>query len=73
MGEVISLDMRRHSAHMQAIRERLPEPGGLRWVPRRKQALLKAIDCGALSMAEARDRYALSAEELTSWRESLAL
>ncbi|MEL7463281.1 MAG: DUF1153 domain-containing protein [Pseudomonadota bacterium] len=72
MGDVISLDMRRQSAQLKAIRERLPEPGGLRWVPRRKEALVKAIDCGALSMDEARERYALSAEELTSWRESLA-
>ena len=72
MGEVISLDMRRHAAHLQAIRDRLPEPRGVRWVPRRKEALVKAIDCGALSLDEAKERYALSVEELSSWRESIS-
>ena len=72
MGDIISLDAHREAARLKAIRERLPENGGLRWVARRKAAVVAAIDCGAISQEEAQERYALSEEELESWRESMA-
>lgn len=72
MGDVISLDIRRAAARLKTIREHLPEPGVSRWVPRRKQAVVQAIDCGAISYEEARELYALSSEELSTWRKSLA-
>ena len=71
MGVVISFKQRRDAARLQAIRDRLPEPGALRWIPRRKAAVVRAIDCGALTYEEARESYALSREELATWRDSL--
>ena len=71
MGDVISLELRRDAERLKEIRARLPEPDALRWIPRRKAQVLSAIDCGALSYDEARERYALSREEVDSWREML--
>ena len=39
-----------------------------RWVAKRKANLLREIDSGEISEAEARRRYHLSAEELAEWR-----
>lgn len=72
MGEVVSLDQFRDAARLKTIRENLPEGGGLRWVVRRKAAVVAAIDCGAITRAEAKARYALSDEELDSWRAAVA-
>ena len=71
MGDVISLEDYRDAARIKAIREHLPEDDGLRWIARRKAAVVAAIDCGAISFDEARERYALSEEELSCWRESI--
>lgn len=72
MGDVISLKLKRDAKRLKAIRDELPETGALRWVARRKAQVAAAIDCGAISYEEARERYALSREELESWREYLA-
>ena len=40
----------------------------MRWSARHKIAVVRALAAGALSGAEARERYLLSAEELASWQ-----
>lgn len=49
----------------------LPEPGQ-RWVSRRKEELVRGIEAGAITEAEALKRYGLSLEELNEWRARLA-
>jgi hypothetical protein len=39
-----------------------------RWSPQRKTALLLAIDYDLITAADALDRFALSSDELASWR-----
>ncbi|MBL4719992.1 MAG: DUF1153 domain-containing protein [Alphaproteobacteria bacterium] len=46
----------------------LPPPGAMRWVIRRKAAVLSAIDAGDLTIVDACERYNLSVEEIDSWR-----
>ena len=72
MGDVINLNDRRKAASLAAIRDALPPEDTARWVAQRKAMVVVAIDCGAISTEEAGERYALSEEELSSWRESLA-
>ena len=43
----------------------------IRWTARNKAIVLHAIQEGHLSEADARKHYALSTEELTSWRIAL--
>jgi hypothetical protein len=50
----------------------LPPPGTVRWVPRRKAAVVAAIRQGHLTRIEACRRYALSEEELRHWEHALA-
>ncbi|MEI6419835.1 MAG: DUF1153 domain-containing protein [Sphingomonadales bacterium] len=50
----------------------LPPPGTVRWVPRRKAAVVAAIRDGRLSRIDACRRYALSEEELRHWEHALA-
>lgn len=50
----------------------LPDPGTRRWVVSRKAAVVHAVDAGLLSSKEAMERYALSEEELDSWRRAVA-
>jgi transposase-like protein len=45
----------------------LPTPGAARWSPNRKEAVVRAIRRGALSVEEARRRYNLSPDELAEW------
>lgn len=45
----------------------LPAVNTQRWTIRRKAALLEALRSGALTLEQARDRYALSAEEIGTW------
>lgn len=45
-----------------------PPPGVVRWVPKRKAAVVAAILSGRMTIEEACDRYGLSAEEILSWR-----
>lgn len=46
----------------------LPAPGrDTRWVARRKALIVAGLRSGLLSEAEARERYALTREELVEW------
>src|SRR5271155_5103128 len=46
----------------------LPPAGEKRWRAQKKAAVVRAIVDGTLSAADARERYMLSNEELTSWQ-----
>jgi len=46
----------------------LPLPDTKRWVIRRKAEVVAAVCGGLLSLDEASRRYALSADEITSWQ-----
>lgn len=72
MKNVVSLDERRKAARLQAIREDLPPRDTERWVARRKAAVARAVEAGAISAEEAMQRYSISEEELRSWCESLS-
>ena len=49
----------------------LPDPGTRRWVASRKAAVVRAVDFGLISDAEARATYSLSDEELQAWRDAV--
>lgn len=49
----------------------LPALNTRRWTIRRKAALLQALGSGALTLEQARDRYALSVEEIRAWERDL--
>jgi hypothetical protein len=49
----------------------LPALNTRRWTIRRKAALLQALRSGALTLEQARDRYALSVEEIRAWERDL--
>jgi hypothetical protein len=49
----------------------LPAVNTQRWTIRRKAALLEALRSGTLTPEQARDRYALSTEEIGSWERQL--
>lgn len=49
----------------------LPPLSPKRWTPRIKAAVVTAIRKGAISAAEACERYGLSAEELEHWNRDL--
>ena len=49
----------------------LPAPNIKHWTIRRKAAVLEALRSGALTLEEARDRYALSIEELRAWERAI--
>lgn len=59
-------------ASAPATSPELPPPGTVRWVPRRKAAVVAAIRDGRLTRIEACRRYALSEEELQHWEKALA-
>lgn len=46
----------------------LPAPDTRRWVASRKAIVVKAVLYGLITQSEALERYALSEEELASWR-----
>jgi len=50
----------------------LPDPGTNRWVASRKARVVRAVQSGLLTAAEARDRYDLSEEELDQWLQAVA-
>jgi hypothetical protein len=49
----------------------LPALNTRRWTIRRKAALLQALRSGALTLEQARDRYALPVEEIRAWERDL--
>jgi hypothetical protein len=46
----------------------LPPPNTMRWVSRRKAAVVAAVHSGRITMEEALRRYQLSEEEFLSWQ-----
>ena len=50
----------------------LPPPNTTRWVPRKKAAVVAAVDNGLLSLHEAMSRYSLSLEEFVSWQHAIS-
>lgn len=51
----------------------LPDPATRRWVVSRKVAVVRALEHGLLSRAEALARYDLSEEELDSWQSAVEI
>ena len=49
----------------------LPPTGTTRWVARRKAQVVAAVRGGLLSLEQASERYALTAEEFMSWRNAV--
>ena len=49
----------------------LPAPETKRWVIRRKAIVVAAIRGGLLTLEEARNRYALTVDELLDWQYSI--
>lgn len=49
----------------------LPPPQTTRWVASRKAIVVKAVVYGLLSESEAIERYQLSQEEFTLWRQAV--
>lgn len=50
----------------------LPDPKTRRWVASRKAVVVHAVDHGLIEADEALKMYALSEEELESWRSAVA-
>ena len=49
----------------------LPPSTTRRWTIRRKAAVLEALHSGSLTIDQARERYALSVEEIRAWERDL--
>jgi hypothetical protein len=49
----------------------LPPADTRRWVARRKAQVVAAIEAGLIERAEARERYAISEEELRLWERAI--
>ena len=49
----------------------LPALKSRRWTIRRKAAVLQALRSGALTLAQALERYALSVEDIRAWERDL--
>ncbi|MGQ0741240.1 MAG: CtrA inhibitor SciP [Alphaproteobacteria bacterium] len=45
----------------------LPPPGTSRWVPRKKAAVVAAVNGGLITLEEACARYEMTVEEFLSW------
>lgn len=50
----------------------LPPEGTARWVAARKAAVVRGVEAGLISRAEAINRYDLSEEEYDSWAQAIA-
>jgi hypothetical protein len=55
----------------QMSRADLPPDGCTRWVARRKEAVVRAVEGGLITLGEAIERYDLSEEEFESWRRGM--
>jgi Protein of unknown function (DUF1153) len=49
----------------------LPAVNTKRWTIRRKAAVIEALRSGTLTLEQARERYALSVEEISAWERQL--
>ncbi|MEM7711133.1 MAG: DUF1153 domain-containing protein [Pseudomonadota bacterium] len=50
----------------------LPPRGTTRWVARRKEAVVRGVQSGLISLEDAIDRYDLSEEEFDGWQASMS-
>ncbi|MEM7489314.1 MAG: DUF1153 domain-containing protein [Pseudomonadota bacterium] len=50
----------------------LPPKGTTRWVARRKEAVVRGVQGGLISLEEAIERYDLSEEEFDSWQQAVS-
>ncbi len=68
------MDAMKHPDDHEAmlLRDELPPVTTTRWVARRKAAVIKAIEAGMLTRAEACARYRISEAELRLWERALA-
>jgi len=60
----------RDAAHDRLLAE-LPPRDTVRWVSRRKAAVVEAVQNGVLSLSDACERYNLSVEEYLSWERAV--
>jgi hypothetical protein len=69
----MNYDSKIASATAEELRAMLPDSqnGRARWVVRRKAALIKLYDIGGITDDEITQRYAMSIEELKTWRARL--
>ncbi len=65
-GEQVKI-VRLSAAARQAEIDQLPSPKTRRWVMRRKEQVVRAVQKGLLTLQEACARYRLSEEEFRSW------
>ena len=49
----------------------IPPAGTKRWIPQRKAEVVAAVRNGVLTLDQACERYALTAEEFVSWEEAI--
>lgn len=73
MNNIVSMAAWRNAARTEDVYADLPPANTSRWVASRKAAVASAVNSGVISKDDALRRYNLSDEELTSWRESLAV
>lgn len=71
MANVVAFDRLVNSAEIRELRKSLPPADTVRWVASRKEAVVKAIEKGAISEEDACRNYDLSPEELEIWREAI--
>ena len=62
---------RRHDPVNDGFDPHLPPGSPIRWVPRRKAAVIWAIRNETITVGDACERYGLSAEELAHWERDL--
>ncbi|MFO6463253.1 DUF1153 domain-containing protein [Jannaschia sp. KMU-145] len=56
----------------QMSRADLPPAGTTRWVARRKEAVVRGVQAGLLTLEEAIGRYELSEEEFAGWEAAMS-
>jgi hypothetical protein len=56
----------------QMSRADLPPHGTTRWVARRKEAVVRGVQSGLMSLEEAIERYDLSEEEFLEWQAGMS-
>ena len=66
-----SSNERRDASHTDMTGTSRSPPGPRRWVPQRKAEIVAAVRGGYLSLAQARERYALSLEEYLTWQREI--
>lgn len=69
----VAKERSKHGSTLYALSEEdLPPQYNRRWTPTMKAKVVAAVETGLISATEAKARYALSNEELTSWQRGFA-